>query len=110
MELENSQNNSLAKLPMLKLGEYEMWENQELKLHQNSGPSTALKIDLCLLLVKKRFARRMMSKLEVFSSWHSQMNISLPLTSMLMLNLCLLLLKLALEEMMLPRRQKALTK
>ncbi|GJX69688.1 putative ribonuclease H-like domain-containing protein [Tanacetum coccineum] len=27
MELENSQNNVLAKLPMLKLGEYEMWEN-----------------------------------------------------------------------------------
>ncbi|GJY63611.1 hypothetical protein Tco_0465071 [Tanacetum coccineum] len=26
MELENSQNNALAKLPMLKLGEYEMWE------------------------------------------------------------------------------------
>ncbi|GJX31638.1 hypothetical protein Tco_0241493 [Tanacetum coccineum] len=26
MELENSQNNALAKLPMLKLREYEMWE------------------------------------------------------------------------------------
>ncbi|GJY47587.1 ribonuclease H-like domain-containing protein [Tanacetum coccineum] len=26
MELENSQSNSLAKLPILKLGEYEMWE------------------------------------------------------------------------------------
>ncbi|GJV45365.1 hypothetical protein Tco_1429901, partial [Tanacetum coccineum] len=26
MELENSQNNALAKLPMLKLGEYKMWE------------------------------------------------------------------------------------
>ncbi|GKA08489.1 hypothetical protein Tco_0687820 [Tanacetum coccineum] len=26
MELENTQNNVLAKLPMLKLGEYEMWE------------------------------------------------------------------------------------
>ncbi|GKB33331.1 hypothetical protein Tco_0872732, partial [Tanacetum coccineum] len=26
MELENSQNNVLAKLPMLKLGEYEMWK------------------------------------------------------------------------------------
>ncbi|GKE22423.1 hypothetical protein Tco_1433935, partial [Tanacetum coccineum] len=26
MELENYQNNALAKLPMLKLGEYEMWE------------------------------------------------------------------------------------
>ncbi|GKA29416.1 hypothetical protein Tco_0715661, partial [Tanacetum coccineum] len=26
MELENTQNNTLAKLPMLKLGEYEMWE------------------------------------------------------------------------------------
>ncbi|GKB38836.1 hypothetical protein Tco_0883778 [Tanacetum coccineum] len=26
MEFENSQNNALAKLPMLKLGEYEMWE------------------------------------------------------------------------------------
>ncbi|GKA97911.1 hypothetical protein Tco_0825805 [Tanacetum coccineum] len=26
MEFENTQNNSLAKLPMLKLGEYEMWE------------------------------------------------------------------------------------
>ncbi|GJV62697.1 hypothetical protein Tco_1473525 [Tanacetum coccineum] len=26
MELQNSQNNALAKLPMLKLGEYEMWE------------------------------------------------------------------------------------
>ncbi|GJW29394.1 hypothetical protein Tco_0046269 [Tanacetum coccineum] len=26
MELKNTQNNALAKLPMLKLGEYEMWE------------------------------------------------------------------------------------
>ncbi|GKE73499.1 hypothetical protein Tco_1535540 [Tanacetum coccineum] len=26
MELENTQNNALYKLPMLKLGEYEMWE------------------------------------------------------------------------------------
>ncbi|GJS92713.1 hypothetical protein Tco_0799681 [Tanacetum coccineum] len=26
MEFENTQNNALAKLPMLKLGEYEMWE------------------------------------------------------------------------------------
>ncbi|GJU21747.1 hypothetical protein Tco_1155089 [Tanacetum coccineum] len=26
MEFENTQNNVLAKLPMLKLGEYEMWE------------------------------------------------------------------------------------
>ncbi|GKC36089.1 hypothetical protein Tco_1048473, partial [Tanacetum coccineum] len=26
MKLENTQNNALAKLPMLKLGEYEMWE------------------------------------------------------------------------------------
>ncbi|GJW84668.1 hypothetical protein Tco_0157813 [Tanacetum coccineum] len=26
MELENTHNNALAKLPMLKLGEYEMWE------------------------------------------------------------------------------------
>ncbi|GKB98217.1 hypothetical protein Tco_0984354, partial [Tanacetum coccineum] len=26
MELENTKNNALAKLPMLKLGEYEMWE------------------------------------------------------------------------------------
>ncbi|GJZ22908.1 hypothetical protein Tco_0559947 [Tanacetum coccineum] len=26
MELENTQNNALAKLPMLKLREYEMWE------------------------------------------------------------------------------------
>ncbi|GJR54155.1 putative ribonuclease H-like domain-containing protein [Tanacetum coccineum] len=26
MELENNQNNALAKLPLLKLGEYEMWE------------------------------------------------------------------------------------
>ncbi|GJW58279.1 ribonuclease H-like domain-containing protein, partial [Tanacetum coccineum] len=26
MELENTQNNALAKLPMLKLGEYKMWE------------------------------------------------------------------------------------
>ncbi|GJV54629.1 hypothetical protein Tco_1455634 [Tanacetum coccineum] len=26
MELENTQNNALAKLPMLKLEEYEMWE------------------------------------------------------------------------------------
>ncbi|GKF74261.1 hypothetical protein Tco_0220593, partial [Tanacetum coccineum] len=26
MKLENTQNNALAKLPMLKLGEYEIWE------------------------------------------------------------------------------------
>ncbi|GKG03518.1 hypothetical protein Tco_0311154, partial [Tanacetum coccineum] len=26
MGLENSHNNALAKLPMLKLGEYEIWE------------------------------------------------------------------------------------
>ncbi|GJR90176.1 ribonuclease H-like domain-containing protein [Tanacetum coccineum] len=32
MEFENSQNNALAKLPMLKLGEYEMWE---IRIKQN---------------------------------------------------------------------------
>ncbi|GJY79344.1 hypothetical protein Tco_0485145 [Tanacetum coccineum] len=37
--------------------------------------------DDCPLLLKKRFARRMMSKPKVFSLWHSQMNISLPLTN-----------------------------
>ncbi|GJZ53904.1 hypothetical protein Tco_0608789 [Tanacetum coccineum] len=29
MELENTQNNALAKLPMLKLGEYEMWDHDQ---------------------------------------------------------------------------------
>ncbi|GJT29267.1 ribonuclease H-like domain-containing protein [Tanacetum coccineum] len=68
MELENSQNNSLAKLPILKLGEYEMWEIRIKQYFQiqdyalweviengnswvpipvtapDSGPSTALKM------------------------------------------------------------------
>ncbi|GKC15378.1 hypothetical protein Tco_1012160 [Tanacetum coccineum] len=68
MELENSQNNALAKLPMLKLGEYEMWEIRIKQYFQiqdyalweviengnswvpipvtapESGPSTALKM------------------------------------------------------------------
>ncbi|GJS47348.1 hypothetical protein Tco_0597469 [Tanacetum coccineum] len=68
MELENSQNNSLAKLPILKLGEYEMWEIRIKQYFQiqdyalweviengnswvpipvtapDSGPSTALKL------------------------------------------------------------------
>ncbi|GJR32700.1 ribonuclease H-like domain-containing protein [Tanacetum coccineum] len=68
MELENSQNNALAKLPMLKLGEYEMWEiriKQYFQIHDyalweviengnswvpipvtasESGPSTSLKM------------------------------------------------------------------
>ncbi|GKE24751.1 hypothetical protein Tco_1436263 [Tanacetum coccineum] len=68
MELENSQNNVLAKLPMLKLGEYEMWEIRIKQYFQiqdyalweviengnswvpipvttpESGPSTALKM------------------------------------------------------------------
>ncbi|GJT65350.1 hypothetical protein Tco_1016830 [Tanacetum coccineum] len=68
MELENSQNNALAKLPMLKLGEYEMWEIRIKRYFQiqdyalweviengnswvpfvvttpESGPSTALKM------------------------------------------------------------------
>ncbi|GJS10736.1 putative ribonuclease H-like domain-containing protein [Tanacetum coccineum] len=44
MELENSQNNSLAKLPILKLGEYEMWEIHRIKLTRFPGPSTALKM------------------------------------------------------------------
>ncbi|GJS40180.1 putative ribonuclease H-like domain-containing protein [Tanacetum coccineum] len=68
MELENSQNNSLAKLPILKLGEYEMWEIRIKQYFQiqdyalwevieygnswvpipitapESGPSTALKM------------------------------------------------------------------
>ncbi|GJU22091.1 ribonuclease H-like domain-containing protein [Tanacetum coccineum] len=71
MELENSQNNALAKLPMLKLGEYEMWEIRIKQYFQiqdyalweviengnswvpipvtapESGPSTALKMS-CL--------------------------------------------------------------
>ncbi|GJX56422.1 hypothetical protein Tco_0286319, partial [Tanacetum coccineum] len=72
MELENSQNNALAKLPILKLGEYEMWEIRIKQYFQIQDYA----------LWEKRFARRMMSKPEVFSSWHSQMNISLPLTSM----------------------------
>ncbi|GKG06076.1 hypothetical protein Tco_0326162, partial [Tanacetum coccineum] len=38
MELENTQNNALAKLPMLKLGEYEMWEiNQDQAVLSDSG-------------------------------------------------------------------------
>ncbi|GKA41488.1 reverse transcriptase domain-containing protein [Tanacetum coccineum] len=49
MELENSQNNALAKLPMLKLGEYEMWEIrikqyfqiQDYALWEMTVPSTA---------------------------------------------------------------------
>ncbi|GJU02970.1 hypothetical protein Tco_1113308 [Tanacetum coccineum] len=68
MELENTQNNALAKLPMLKLGEYEMWEIRIKQYFQiqdyalweviengnswvpipvtapESGPSTALKM------------------------------------------------------------------
>ncbi|GJT46015.1 putative ribonuclease H-like domain-containing protein [Tanacetum coccineum] len=68
IELENSQNNALAKLPMLKLGEYEMWEIRIKQYFQiqdyalweviengnswvpipvtapESGPSTALKM------------------------------------------------------------------
>ncbi|GJY21603.1 hypothetical protein Tco_0394169 [Tanacetum coccineum] len=83
MELENSQNNALAKLPMLKIGEYEMWEIRIKQYFQiqdyalwevikngnswvpipvtvpESGPSTALKMTVPLLL-KKRFAKRMM--------------------------------------------------
>ncbi|GJR48652.1 putative reverse transcriptase domain-containing protein [Tanacetum coccineum] len=70
MELENSQNNALAKLPMLKLGEYEMWEIRIKQYFQiqdyafgeviemenswvpipvtapESGPSTALKMTM----------------------------------------------------------------
>ncbi|GJR09989.1 hypothetical protein Tco_0792641 [Tanacetum coccineum] len=68
MELENTQNNALTKLPMLKLGEYEMWEIRIKQYFQiqdyalweviengnswvpipvtapESGPSTALKM------------------------------------------------------------------
>ncbi|GJZ76818.1 retrovirus-related pol polyprotein from transposon TNT 1-94 [Tanacetum coccineum] len=68
MELENSQNNALAKLPMLKIGEYKMWEIRIKQYFQiqdyalweviengnswvpipvtapESGPSTALKM------------------------------------------------------------------
>ncbi|GJZ65865.1 hypothetical protein Tco_0622561 [Tanacetum coccineum] len=36
MEWENSQNNALAKVPMLKLGEYEMWEIR-IKQYLQSG-------------------------------------------------------------------------
>ncbi|GKF85238.1 hypothetical protein Tco_0250136, partial [Tanacetum coccineum] len=81
MELENTQNNALAKLPMLKLGEYEMWEiriKQYLQIQDyalweviENGNSwvpvpvtTPLESEqqrwLCLLLLKKRHARRMM--------------------------------------------------
>ncbi|GJV33846.1 putative ribonuclease H-like domain-containing protein [Tanacetum coccineum] len=37
MELENTQNNALAKLPMLKLEEYEMWEIRIETYFKNSG-------------------------------------------------------------------------
>ncbi|GKG21290.1 hypothetical protein Tco_0383885, partial [Tanacetum coccineum] len=77
MELENSQNNALAKLPMLKLGEYEMWEIRIKQYFQiqdyalweviengnswvpipvttpESGPSTALKMTVPSTTAKK---------------------------------------------------------
>ncbi|GJU46845.1 putative reverse transcriptase domain-containing protein [Tanacetum coccineum] len=80
MELENSQNNALAKLPMLKLGEYEMWEIRIKQYFQiqdyalweviengnswvpipvttpESGPSTALKM-IDASTIEKRFAK-----------------------------------------------------
>ncbi|GJY42516.1 hypothetical protein Tco_0429786 [Tanacetum coccineum] len=37
MELENTQNNALTKLPMLKLGEYEMWEIRINSVHSDPG-------------------------------------------------------------------------
>ncbi|GJX66235.1 hypothetical protein Tco_0300578 [Tanacetum coccineum] len=82
MELENSQNNVLAKLPMLKLGEYEMWEirikqyfqiqdyalreviengNSWVPIHvtaPESGPSTALKMTVPST-AEEKIAKRM---------------------------------------------------
>ncbi|GKA40656.1 hypothetical protein Tco_0733249 [Tanacetum coccineum] len=48
MELENSQNNALAKLPMLKLGEYEIIR---------SGPSTALKMTVPSTAERKDYVK-----------------------------------------------------
>ncbi|GJY75914.1 hypothetical protein Tco_0481030 [Tanacetum coccineum] len=36
-ELENTQNNALAKLHMLKLGEYEMWEYKDKHIFRDPG-------------------------------------------------------------------------
>ncbi|GJY09273.1 hypothetical protein Tco_0377458 [Tanacetum coccineum] len=52
MELENSQNNALAKLHMLKLGEYEMSIN-------------SIKVDLCPLTTARKVCKRMMTKPEI---------------------------------------------
>ncbi|GJV79781.1 putative ribonuclease H-like domain-containing protein [Tanacetum coccineum] len=74
MELENSQNNALAKLPMLKLGEYEMWEIR-IKHEDDCGP---------LLLKKKICPRRMMSKPEeVFILYGAPKELQLTLTTSL---------------------------
>ncbi|GJW29681.1 ribonuclease H-like domain-containing protein [Tanacetum coccineum] len=88
MELENSQNNALAKLPMLKLEEYEMWQIRikhyfqiqdyalwEVIENGNSwvpipvtslaeiGTSTGTKMTVPLLLKKRRAKRMMLQRL-----------------------------------------------
>ncbi|GKB44134.1 putative ribonuclease H-like domain-containing protein [Tanacetum coccineum] len=86
MELENTQNNALAKLPMLKLGEYEMWEIRIKQYFQiqdyalweviengnswvpipvtasETGPSTALKMTVPSTAEEKILVKRLMFK------------------------------------------------
>ncbi|GJV84118.1 hypothetical protein Tco_1524016 [Tanacetum coccineum] len=48
-ELENSQNNALAKFPMSKLGEYEMWEEIRITASRFGGNDATKKTQKALL-------------------------------------------------------------
>ncbi|GKB69957.1 ribonuclease H-like domain-containing protein [Tanacetum coccineum] len=77
MELENSQNNALAKLPMLKLGEYEMWEIRIKQYFQ-------IQVYALWEVMRMKFvgfAKENDVSPEVFCSWPLPIEIKLPLTS-----------------------------
>ncbi|GJT82826.1 hypothetical protein Tco_1057168 [Tanacetum coccineum] len=70
MEFENTQNNDLAKLPMLKLGEYEMWEIR-IKQHQPKVvQSTTTKMTVPVLTIEEKdyVNRNDVKASEVYSS------------------------------------------
>ncbi|GKA30064.1 hypothetical protein Tco_0716309 [Tanacetum coccineum] len=62
MELENSQNNALAKLPMLKLGEYEMWEIRIKIVFSKSMGLCSMEVKIHLTATKMTVPSSMMER------------------------------------------------
>ncbi|GJT07346.1 putative ribonuclease H-like domain-containing protein [Tanacetum coccineum] len=103
MEFESAQSNTTAKLPILKLSEYEMWEIRIKQYFQNGTSVTKMSIPVT---AEEKTNKKNDVKARSFYLWLFLMNINLLSVSSMMLKQCLLLFKHDLEGMKPPRKHR----